>query len=154
VVALAAPSKGQLTPVLERRLGEWESALVAKTRGGPETKVEGRSSIGKAYDGTFLLTHSDNNREGGELYELATFDPDRKAYRMWTYTAQGSIFEWDGTWDEKARVMTWNAALPTGLTGVLRWTFDTDDKMGHDLVVKMGPFTAFTAAGTLTRKPK
>src|SRR5262249_23675768 len=107
-----------------------------------------------AFDGTYLLIHSDTDREGGDLYELVTFDPEKKVYRMWTYTPQGSIYVWEGAWDAKAHTITFTGDLPSGLTGLMRGGLASDDKIGQELVVKPGPFPAFPSTGTLTRKPK
>jgi hypothetical protein len=88
----------------------------------------------------------------GEVIELATFDTDKNAYRMWTFTGQGIEFEWSGKWDEKSRTMTWTAPLSGELDGVMKWNFAEEKKPRIELQVKLGPFSAFTSKTTLTPK--
>ena len=116
-----APIKGQMTPELERRLGEWQFVLTVKPRGGAETKVKGTESAKKAFDGTYILLRSRGEGEGNETFELATFDPERKMYRMWTYTSEGAVIEWDGKWDDAAKTFTWNAPISGNLKGTMVW---------------------------------
>ena len=52
------PTKGQLTPELERYLGNWNSATVVKARGGPETKMNGHDVVQKTFDDTFLIVRT------------------------------------------------------------------------------------------------
>src|SRR5206468_2734890 len=99
--ATAAPTKGEMTPVLERRLGNWDLTTTIKPILGKETKIVTSETVVKTYDGTFLRLDSGTEEEGTELVELVTYDPARKAYRMWTYNAQGTVIEWLGNWDEK-----------------------------------------------------
>lgn len=147
-----APMKGEMTPELERFLGNWASETVSKQRGGPENRTKGTETVTKAFDGTYLMIRSDSAGDGGGLYELATYDPASKKYRMWTYTAQGSVFEWDGKWDAAKKAFTWNATLTGNLNGTLRWEFPDADTMKLEFNAKLGPFSALTSTGTMTRK--
>lgn len=152
VARLPPPAKGKLTPALERYLGEWSSATVVKSRGGPESKMNGGDSVARAYDGTFLMARVNAGGGRGEVIELATFDTEKNAYRMWTYTGQGIEIEWTGKWDEKSRTMTWNAPLSGELDGVMKWNFADEKKLQIELQVKLGPFAAFTSNSTLAPK--
>jgi hypothetical protein len=152
VANLPPPAKGKLTPELERYLGEWSSTTLVRSRGGPEAKLSGGDSVVKAYDGTFLMARVNAGGGRGEVIELATFDTDKNAYRMWTFTGQGIEFEWSGKWDEKSRTMTWTAPLSGELDGVMKWNFAEEKKPRIELQVKLGPFSAFTSKTTLTPK--
>ena len=83
---------------------------------------------------------------------LATFDPEKKTYRMWTYTAQGAVIEWKGKWDATAKRFTWTAPLTGELDGTLNWKFANPQKPEIELQVRLGPFTAFTSSTILAPK--
>lgn len=152
VIEAKAPIEGKLTPELETRIGAWTSATVAKTRDGGETKMAGKETVTKAFGGTYLLIRGDADGDDWENFELATFDPAKKAYRMWTYTGDGAVIPWEGTWDEKAKAFAFFAPLTGGLTGALKLTLTADGTWDREFKVMLGPFTAYTATGTLTRK--
>ena len=152
VANLPPPAKGKLTPELERYLGEWSSTTLVQSRGGPESKLNGGDSVVKAYDGTFLMARVNAGGGRGEVIELATFDKDKNAYRMWTYTGQGMEIEWSGKWDEKSKTMIWTAPLTGELNGVMKWNFAEEKKPRIELQVKLGPFSAFSSNTTLTPK--
>ncbi len=150
--ALAAPIKGELTPVLERRLGTWDNVVAIRPLVGEETKLTSTDTIEKAFGGTFLHLRSVRQGDSNEAVQLVTYDPVRKLYRMWTDSAQGSVIAWDGVWDEKAQVLTWKANLQGGLTGMMKWAFAGDDRIGIDLVIKSGLAPVMTITTTMTRK--
>jgi len=152
ITNVPAPTRGQLTPELRHYLGTWNSNTAIKARGGPETKLSGYDTAETAYDGTFLMVKTHSGGSTGEMIDLATFDTEKKAYRMWTYTAQGAVIEWKGKWDEAAKTLTWNAPLTGELDGTLKWNFSTPEKIDIELLVRLGPFTAFTSSTTLTPK--
>ncbi len=156
VLKPTAPIKGQMTPELERRLGEWDSSAVIKALGGPETKRVGMEKIEKAFDGTYLLiqAETDGGRDGNKTYELVTFDPVAKNYRMWTYTAQGSIYEWEGAWDDATRSINFSAPISGDLKGAMKWDLAAEDTFVQELKVKVGFVNAFSSTATMTRKKK
>jgi len=151
-VAFDPPVKGELTADLERRLGEWDSATVAKPLGGAETKLTGGQTVEKAFGGTYLLLRSRGGGEFGGTVELATFDPAKKAYRMWTYTSEGSVLEWAGSWDDATRTFTWTTALSADMTATLTWKCAEKDEMNQVFQIGAGFLPAYTATGTFTRK--
>lgn len=149
-IAFEPPVKGELTAELERRLGDWDSVTVAKPLGGAETKLTGYESVEKAFGGTCLLIRSDRGGEGGGMFELATYDPAKKAYRMWSYTSDGSVIEWSGAWDAKAKSFTWTTEFGAA-RGTLTWDCSKKDEAIQ--VFQLGGFVpVYTSTGTLTRK--
>jgi len=152
VANVPPPAKGKLTPALERYLGEWTSTTLAKARGGTESKLSGSDSVVKTYDGTFLMARVNAGGGRGEVIELITFDTEKDIYRMWTYTAQGAVIEWDGKWDDKARTLAWTAPLTGELNGIVKWNFADEKHPQIELQVKLGPFNAFSSSTTLTKK--
>lgn len=151
-IAFDPPAKGSLTPELELRSGEWDTVQVTKPLGGAETKLTGKQSVTRAFGDGFLLIRSRGEGEGGNFYELVTFDPEKKAYRMWTYTSEGQVIEWAGAWDAGAKTFTWTTAFAGGMAGTLKWKFGEKDVMGQEFTIGVGFVPAYTATGTFTRK--
>lgn len=151
-VAFDLPAKGEMTPELERRIGDWTSVTIARPAGGAETKLTGTQSVVKAYDGKYLLVKSEGRSEGSSNFDLVTFDQAKKAYRMWTYTTEGMVIEWDGAWDDKASTFTWKTELPNGAKGTMRWNCSAKDTMEQEFKIGVGFITGYTATGTYTRK--
>src|SRR6185295_4234257 len=52
--AAAAPAKGEMTPVLQRRLGTWDHAVTRKATLGAETKTKAVDTVKSVFDGTFI----------------------------------------------------------------------------------------------------
>ncbi len=67
------------------------------------------------------------------------------------YNAQGTVIEWEGTWDEKKTVLNWKASLQGGYAGDMRWEFPSDDRFEFNLLVKSGSATVLTMSGTMNR---
>jgi mono/diheme cytochrome c family protein/thiol-disulfide isomerase/thioredoxin len=147
----AAPTKGQMTAVLERRLGAWDQSLVVKPLLGKETKVSAAETVTKVFGGTFIQIAS-VSEDGNEVIDFATYDPTRQAYRMWTYTSSGATFEWDGAWDEKAETMTWTAMVAGGYAAQMHWKFAAADRIEYELRVKSNGATVLTTTGVVTKK--
>jgi peroxiredoxin len=151
-VAMTPPIRGQMTPELERRLGVWEAAITIKPRGGAETQTTSTEQVTKVFDGSFILIHSRSSGESSDTYELATFDPERKIYRMWTYTHEGAIIEWDGRWDDVSKSFIWTAPISGELKGTLVLNCADPNRHTRDFKIKVGFVTGYSATGTLTRK--
>jgi peroxiredoxin len=149
----APPAKGKMTPVLERRLGRWDNSVSLKPVLGEATKLTAKETVGTAYDGTFLHIRSVNDGDGNELFELATFDPAKDRYRMWTYNSQGAVIEWTGKWDEKAGVLTWTTTFQGGYAGTMTWKFPSADRVEQEITVKSAGFPVMTITTAETRRP-
>src|SRR5206468_11395695 len=72
----AAPTKGQMTPVLERRLGAWDQSLTIKPLLGKESKITATETVTRAFGGTFIQIVS-VSEDGGEIIDFATYHPAR-----------------------------------------------------------------------------
>ncbi|MBY0515252.1 MAG: hypothetical protein K2P78_15275, partial [Gemmataceae bacterium] len=149
--AAAAPTKGKLTPVLERWLGTWDQDLTIKAALGKETKTTAVDTVKPAFGGTFIQIVS-VAQDGNELIDLATFDPARGGYRMWTYNSSGTTIEWDGTWDEAAATMTWKATVSGGYAAQLTWKFVGADRIDYAVVVKSGAVPVLNMTAVVTRQ--
>lgn len=148
--AASAPAKGEMTPVLERRLGTWQQTMTIKPVLGQATKNNSVGTVKPAFGGTFLQIVN-LGEDGNETIELATYDPTRKCYRLWTYNSSGNVIEWDGTWDDATTTMTWKATVSGGYAAVLNWKFVAADRIETTVVVKNDGVTVMTMAGELTR---
>lgn len=148
--AAAAPAQGEMTPALARRLGVWQQTVTIKPILGAQTKNNSEATVKTAFDGTFLQMVN-VGEDGNETIELATFDPTRKCYRLWTYNSNGNSIEWTGTWDEPKATMTWSATVTGGYTAVMTWTFAAADRIDMAILVKNDGATVLTMSGTLTK---
>jgi hypothetical protein len=55
---------------------------------------------------------------------VMTYDPRQRAYRSWSFISTGFALENRGTWDAKARTMTWTGQdTQSGRTMITRATF-------------------------------
>lgn len=150
--AEVAPMKGELTPLLENRVGVWDNSVKLRPTIGKESSREVTDIVTKAFGGTFLLSHTSGQRASEELYELVTYDPGRKVYRMWTYNGQGSEIDWTGTYDEKAGEITWKAVFQPNVTSIRKWKLQGNDRMENTLEIRSGILPILTIDGNLTRK--
>lgn len=71
---------------------------------------------------------------------------------MWTYTHEGAVIEWEGTWNAEKQAFTWNAPIAGELKGTLTIGCADKDKLDRDFKIKVGFITGYSATGTLTRK--
>jgi hypothetical protein len=72
---------------------------------------------------------------------MMTYDPQRKAYRSWSFFSTGAVSEATGTWDANTRTMTWTARdgdLTTVTTAAFTadgrnetWSIVTKDRAGN-----------------------
>jgi hypothetical protein len=141
--------------VLEKRVGAWTTVSRGKvaewTPEGFENK--GDEKIELIMNGRFLQGKVRTQPGDVEALWLATFDPGKKAYRLWYFSSQGDIVETTGQWDPKAKVMTWTNEPQPGITAISHWRFLTDDNFEWDLVAKDRSGKVYLdMAGKLTRK--
>lgn len=150
----AMNTKGELTPVLEKRLGVWETTTVVKpsVAVATEMKITGMESVVKSNGGKFVRGTAKTLADNGELITLATYDPAKECYKLWVFDSHGMTIECTGKWDEKAGVLTFTAAPQEGVTATMRWKFPTADRFEWDMVVKSGDKALLDMSGVSTRK--
>ena len=146
--------EGELTPVLERRLGTWETHTVVKPSltVPKEVTIAGTEVVEKVQGGKFVRATAKTAGDNGELTTLATHDRAAKTYRMWLRDTLGLSLDAAGVWDEKAQTLTWTGAPADGVAAVAHWKFVGADRMEWDFVVTTGGQKLLDMHGTMTRK--
>jgi hypothetical protein len=141
VGARAGEAMGQISDVPElkafdRWVGDWTFDVShEKTKLQPE---------GLHFTGTGTVRRTLKNRwleikmEGGifEAMALVTFDPQRRAYRMWSHTSEGETSEFVGTWDAASKTVTWKPMSAGGLTAPGTVKVVEGDRIEWELVLK------------------
>jgi hypothetical protein len=152
--AAVDPARGQMTPVLERRVGTWETETVIKPGGlvSKELRLRRTEVVEKAHGGRFVRGSAKSLAENSELTTLATYVPAAEQYRLWLFASHGMNLEWTGAWDEDRQVMTWTASPQEGVTARLHWRFLSDDRFEWDLKAESAGKVVLDMAGTMTRK--
>ena len=146
--------EGELTPVLERRLGTWETHTVVKPSltVPKETTITGAETVEKVQGDRFIRAVAKTIGDNGELTTLVTFDTAAKKYRVWIHDTLGLSFTATGEWDAKTETITWTGSPAEGVKGVCHWKFVGTDKMEWDFVVTTAAGKLLDMSGTMTRK--
>lgn len=146
--------EGELTPVLERRLGTWDTrTVVSPSLTVPkEVKIDGSETVERVQGGRFLRGSAKTVGDNGELTTLVTYDRAAKTYRLWLHDTLGLSFDATGTWDEKAQAITWTGSPADGVKGVSHWKFVGADVLEWDFVVTTPAGKLLDMRGTMTRK--
>jgi Protein of unknown function (DUF1579) len=141
---------------LAHYVGEWDTVISSKD----VPLVKGTSTAKWALDGRFVQQEwTVQDKDGTTVMKgtmLATYDTDKKVYRLWTFMSDGSASEGTGTWDAKAKVLTSATAKDKdGMTtkttadfsvdGVETWAISTTDGTGK---------VVFEMTGKSTRRKK
>ena len=91
---------------LQHYVGSWDIDM--QSQGAAKTKVRGTAKWilgGRFVEQTSTLVNTAGD-PSVEIKSLMTYDPDAKAYRMWTFVSTGYASEAKATWDAKAKTMT------------------------------------------------
>lgn len=123
--------------VLGKRVGVWATeTTINKAVWTPEAGVTKSTDTGTlVLKGRYLESSDTNDKgDGGKL--LATYDTQRKAYRMWYFDAQGNVSEFSGQYDEKEKAISWSGTPQPGVSSSGQWKFPADDKFEWSLVIK------------------
>jgi peroxiredoxin len=115
-----APVEGQLTPVLEGLVGNWDTMTQLEIA-GRKLDLKGKDVTTKAYGGRFLREVSTNEADNRGLVMLITYDRSLERYRMWMYDSLGMELEWTGIFDEKSKTLKWTTLISSDIHGVMDW---------------------------------
>jgi hypothetical protein len=151
-----APDVPELLP-LGQYAGNWEIEMTIKNSEHPQGVKTTGTAIGEwIHGGRYLRqTWSVNAADGIPAVNgssIRTYDPRKQAYRTWSFDSSGNTEESEGTWDPKARALTWkvpeNAAGGTTITtstfpedGQETWSILAKDGNGETLVDVSGKGT-------------
>ncbi|HEY3788237.1 MAG TPA: redoxin family protein [Urbifossiella sp.] len=147
-----AAADGEMTPLLESRIGTWDTTLTLKLGEAKPLKLVGQEVVEKTAGGKYTRGKATNEADGRGVITLATFDTVRKAYRLWLFDSQGTVIEFTGIHDAKAKTMTWTATPSAGVTARIVWNFVSDDRSEWSGVVTSGGEKMLEVAATMVRK--
>jgi hypothetical protein len=140
--------------VLGRFAGTWDTVATFRASGekARDETFKGTTTVGWSLGGRFLQWRG---RHPGRLedFQLMTYDPERKEYRQWYFSSEGTADESAGRWDEKKLTMTWSGGLSGGRTMANEVRFPDKDTQEWKLVVKdRAGKVVVDAHGKLTRR--
>jgi hypothetical protein len=98
-----APKRSADLQVLDRFIGNWETAVIAKGTGEKFNSIESRKW---SREGTFVLSEDQDVATKRESHFLITYDPKSKQYRACFINNEFTV-PLLGTWDERTRTMKW-----------------------------------------------
>lgn len=141
--------------VLEKRLGTWTTV----TRGKPAEWTpdgfdnKGEEKIELVMHGRYIQGKVRTQPGNVEALWLATYDVNKKAYRIWYFNSQGDTIESIGKWDADSGTMTWTDNPQPGVTSVARWRFQGADSFEWNVLAKDAAGKVYLdMTGKLTRK--
>ena len=128
-----------LTPeqkVLDRFTGTWKSSFTApKAEWTPVEKTGTATVTAERVLGGSFVQEKHANGDGTSGLVLRSYDPERKAYRVWWFSSTGQALESVGTWDEKAATLT-SKADATGFSTTTVNRFADPDTLVWEVSVK------------------
>ena len=139
--------------VLDRHQGNWRGATTVHKAKWTPKEIRGTSTTSRVpvLGGRFNLDRTEAS-DGASGLTLATYDVQRKSYRMWWFSSTGQSTEWKGQWDAKTKTMTLHSKNDDGVTAVSK-VRHPDDKTAKWTVVarnRSGEI-GFSMEGTNTR---
>jgi len=124
--------------VLYKFVGSWRGTTTAdKTKWAPEGFHRTVTTLCKpALGGRFTLSETVDDA-GVTSFQLCTYDPQQKCYRMWWFNSQGSVAESRGQWDAKTKTAVWKGGdKDAGVTSLARVTYTDDDTIEWGMEAK------------------
>jgi hypothetical protein len=128
--------------VLSQWVGTWKTEVVSKPAEWTpkEVKTTGTITCKRVLGGKFVEESGSSLAPGTEHRVIWGYEPRRKVYRNWFFDSQGNTLEATGTWDAKAKTMTWKSDPGPGLSGTAthrfldadtyEWTYTIKDAGG------------------------
>ena len=125
--------------VLHKFLGNWQgTTTIHKAKWTPE-EIRGTSATSRVsvLGGRFALSEAAAS-DGTTALTLATYDEERKCYRMWWFSSRGDASESQGVWDAETKTATWRSEGDDGVTSVATARYLDDNTVKWSVVVKDG----------------
>jgi hypothetical protein len=125
-------------------VGEWDSRSEAK---GIEGVTEGGSFKGTAearwiHGGRFVRQTwviTEGGQEAGlNGSAILTYEPEKRAYRIWSFMSTGATGEGEGSYDPKTKTFTWKVRDSNGLQTVTKSSFATEGEENWSIVISAG----------------
>jgi hypothetical protein len=133
-----------------------ELAALSGFVGRWDTRSEARRIEGVAEAGSFRGTAEASWIHGGRFVRqtwaiteggaaagfngssIMTYDPARKAYRVWSFMSNGTVGEGEGTYDAKAKAFRWKTRDSAGMQTTTQTSFATDGEENWSIVITDG----------------
>lgn len=138
--------------ILKKRVGTWEAETIyRKAVWTPkEVKLTGTETGEMTLKGKYLESRSKGDT--GETKLLATWDERQSVYRVWYFDSEGVTSQGSGSYDEKAKTLTWDVSV-VGVTTVVKWKFVDDDTFEWEMTSKDdSEAVLLDVKGTMKRK--
>lgn len=147
----ASPGLPAEMSVLDRLAGTWDMDWVERSNPADTRKAE---MVGaKVLGGRFVEVRERVLPSGEENYFLYTFDPAKKAYRMWHFSSRWPMSEGIGSWDAGAKAMAWTTESGPMKGSRMTWRFVSDGRTEfHMAVVGEGGNPLADLEGTHARR--
>ena len=91
---------------LDHYVGTWSIAFDNKDIPFENAKAVGKWVLGGRFMEQTVEAANKTGEPGLKLKTLFTFDTNRNAFRSWTFSADGSVSEFDAVWDANLKTMT------------------------------------------------
>jgi hypothetical protein len=122
--------------------GNWEIEMTIKNMEHPDGVKTTGTAVGEwIHGGRYLRqTWSVNAADGIPAFNgssIRTYDPRKQTYRTWSFDSSGNTEESQGSWDPKARTLTWK--VPENANGGITTstsTFPGDGKETWSILAK------------------
>jgi hypothetical protein len=135
---------------LSNYVGSWDVVITSKNARYIRGQATTKWILGSRYvQQTGSLAASDGSKDM-KVTTLMTYDPRKRAYRMWTFMSDGFASEAEGQWDSNARTMTsisHNEGYTTKTTahfpedGIEKWEMVVTDQAGKAITRTSGTNT-------------
>jgi hypothetical protein len=138
-----APDVPELLP-LAQYAGNWEIEMTIKNMEHPEGVKTTGTAVGEWIHGGRYLRQSwtVNAAEGIPAFNgssIRTYDPRKQTYRTWGFDSSGNTEESQGSWDPKARRLTWKVSEnAAGGVTITTSTFTEDGTETWSILAKDG----------------
>jgi hypothetical protein len=147
----ADPKRPEEAKVLDRLVGDWRTEATVRNPADPDhpTVEPARVKAGPILGGRYVEVFETFERTNTTDYSLVWFDAGAKRYRSWFFSHEGYTLDFNGTWNETAKRLTWNSS-DGQLEG--RWTFKGADLREYEHLVKSEGGKTFTRASGVLRR--
>ncbi len=108
--------------VLERFVGEWETAATLRRPGPPPSEIvtRGTATCQRTLGGQWFEFRTETIPPGESDLQVMTYDADAGVYRQWVFSSDGYRHEATGQWNRATNTLRWTGRSGDG-------TFVIDD---------------------------
>jgi hypothetical protein len=148
------PPKHESLKLLERFVGTWEDQItIRQSAWSPQERTGTGSVVAKwTLDGRFVELRTSSKLDNAHALHLMGHDMNTDTLRQWFFHSHGFNHISIGTWDEKAKTLTWVSEFGTGVKGTGTDRFiDNDNREWHFVIKDGNGDTLFEMSGKSKR---